>query len=82
MELERRGDDVQLHPEELALTFASPDEALQRLFAAFRPLAWAPRRPELEALAVPIIGAPAAGDAGAVQLRATYVVAVARRRSA
>jgi SAM-dependent methyltransferase len=81
MELERHSDDVQLHAHELPLSFASRDEALQRLFAAFRPLAWAPRRPELEELAAAIIGAPAAGDAGPVELRATYVMAVARRRS-
>jgi SAM-dependent methyltransferase len=81
-ELGRHGDDVQLLPAQLLLTFASRDEALQRLFAALRPLAWAPRRPELEERAATIVDELAAGGAGRVELRATYVMAVARRRSA
>ena len=77
MELERHSDDVELHPQELLLAFASRDEALDRLFAALRPLAWAPDQAELRAAAAPLIG----GDEGPVELRATYVVAVAHRRS-
>jgi SAM-dependent methyltransferase len=80
--LGRHSDDVQLRPEELLLTFASRAEAVQGLFAALRPLAWAPRRPDLEARAAAIIDELAARDEGRVELRATYVMAVARRRSA
>jgi SAM-dependent methyltransferase len=76
MELERHSDDVELAPQELALSFASRDEALDRLFAALRPLAWAPDQAALRAAAAPLAG----GDEGPVDLRATYVMAVARRR--
>lgn len=81
-ELGRHSDDIDLRPGELTMTFGSRDEAVDRLFAAFRPLAWAPRRPELRTLASEIIEEQAGEDPGDVALRATYVMAVARRRSA
>jgi SAM-dependent methyltransferase len=81
-ELGRHSDDIELHAEELTMTFASRDEALQRLFAAFRPLAWAPEQAELRGQAAAIIDQLAGEDRGDVALRATYVMAVARRRSA
>lgn len=77
-ELARHSDDFELRQEGLTLKFASREEALDRLFAALRPLAWAPRAPELRARAAEIAGP----DSGPVSLRATYVMAVAERRSA
>jgi SAM-dependent methyltransferase len=76
-ELERHSDDVELLAQELTLAFGSRDEALDRLFGALRPLAWARDQLELRAAAAPLAG----GDHGPVELRATYVMAVARRRS-
>ena len=81
-ELGGHSDDIELLPQQLTMTFGSREEAVDRLFAAFRPLAWAPRRPELRRLAAEIIGEPEGGEAGPVELCATYVMAVARRRSA
>ncbi len=78
--LERHSDDFELRPGGLTLSFASHDEALARLFGAFRPLAWSPREDELRRHAAQIVAATAGGDAGAVTLRATYVMAVARHR--
>ena len=77
-QLARHSDDFELRPGGLTLAFASQEEALDTLFASLRPLAWAPDVPRLRALAAGIVG----GDGGPVKLRATYVTAVARRRSA
>ena len=76
-ELERHSDEVEVLPAELRLAFDSRDEALDRLFAAFRPLAWAADQAELRAAAAPLTG----DDEGPVDLRATYVMAIAHRRS-
>jgi SAM-dependent methyltransferase len=81
-ELGRHSDDIDLAPDELTLTFSSRDEAVQRLFAAFRPLAWAPDQTGLRRLAGEIIDELAGEDRGDAVLHATYVMAVARRRSA
>jgi SAM-dependent methyltransferase len=81
-ELEHHSDDVELRPQELTMTFASVEDAVDRLFAAFRPLAWAPDQSELRRQAAEIVTELAGEDAGAVAPRATYVMAVARRRSA
>ncbi len=81
-ELRRHADDYELRPGDLALTFASAEDAVERLFAALRPLAWSPRRPELRALALEIVDGLAGGDPGPVALRATYVTAIAERRPA
>jgi SAM-dependent methyltransferase len=75
-ELGRHSDDFELRPGGLTLSFASGAEAVEHLFASLRPLAWSPSRPELELRAAEIVGA---GE-GAVELRATYVMAVAQRR--
>lgn len=81
-ELGCHSDDIELRADDLTMTFASRGEAVDRLFAAFRPLAWAPRQPELRALAAGIVDELAVQDPGGVALRATYVMAVARRRPA
>jgi SAM-dependent methyltransferase len=81
-ELERRSDDVELAPQELTMTFDSREQAVDVLLGVFRPLAWAPRQPELRAAAAALVGEATAGDEWPVELRATYLVAVARRRSA
>ncbi|MEA2157116.1 MAG: hypothetical protein QOE11_3256 [Solirubrobacteraceae bacterium] len=81
-ELSRHSDDFELRPGGLTLSFASREEASQRLFASFRPLAWATRQHELRDLAAPVIDELARDADGRVTLRATYVMAVARRRSA
>jgi SAM-dependent methyltransferase len=81
-ELQRHSDDIELRPQELTMTFGSCEQAVQRLFAALRPLAWAPDRPALEQLAAAIIDDLAGAEPGAVELRATYVMAVAQRRPA
>jgi SAM-dependent methyltransferase len=75
-QLARHSDDFELRPGGLTLTFASSSEAVERLFASLRPLAWSPSRPELELQAAEIMGS----DAGGVELRATYVMVVAQRR--
>ncbi|HUR87225.1 MAG TPA: methyltransferase domain-containing protein [Solirubrobacteraceae bacterium] len=79
-ELQRHADDYELRQGDLPLTFASAEEAVQRLSAALRPLAWAPRQPELRELALEIVDGLAGGDPGPVALRATYVMAIAERR--
>jgi SAM-dependent methyltransferase len=76
--LARHSDDFELRPGGLTLTFASPDEALDTLFASLRPLAWASDPPQLRRLAAAIVGEAE----GAVELRATYVTVLARRRPA
>jgi SAM-dependent methyltransferase len=81
-ELDARSDDVELHPRELTLAFGSPGEAVDRLFAALRPLAWAPDQRALRQPAEEIVAEMMRGDAGGVRLPAGYVMAVARRRSA
>jgi SAM-dependent methyltransferase len=81
-EISRHSDWIELLPEDLMMTFGSREEAVERLFAAFRPLAWAPDQAELRRLAEPIIDELASADAAGVVLRATYVMVVARRRSA
>ena len=81
-EVARHCSDYELRPADLPLTFASAEDAVQRLFAALRPLAWSPRQPELRELALEIIDGLAGGDPGPVALRATYVMAIAERRSA
>jgi len=80
--LAAHSDDVQLRPGELMLAFASRDEAIDELFAAFRQLAWAPGQAELRESAEAMIDGLAGAEPGPVELRATYVMAVARRRSA
>jgi SAM-dependent methyltransferase len=78
-ELARHSDDFELRPGGLPLTFASAREALDTLFWSLRPLAWASDQARLRQLAAEIVG-EAAG--GAVELRATYVTVLARRRPA
>lgn len=81
-ELARHSDDFELRPGGLTLSFASRDEALDRMFAALRPLAWSPSEPELRRRAVQIVDVEAGAGVGPVKLRATYVKAVAGRRPA
>jgi SAM-dependent methyltransferase len=80
--LEPYSDEFELRPGGLTLRFTSSDEALDALFGALRPLAWAPRKPELRTRAAEIVAEAADVYPGAVTLRATYVMAVARTRSA
>jgi SAM-dependent methyltransferase len=77
-ELERHSDDFELRSLGLTLEFDSPDEALDTLLASLRPLAWASDPAALRREARAIIG----GDDGPVELRATYLMALARRRPA
>jgi SAM-dependent methyltransferase len=76
--LARHSDDFELRPEGLTLAFPSSEAALDTLFASLRPLAWASDAALLRRHAAEIVG----DAAGAVELRATYVMALARRRSA
>jgi SAM-dependent methyltransferase len=80
-ELDRHSDDYELRPGGLTLSFGSRGEALDRLFAALRPLAWAPRVPELRLRAEAIVDGLTGDGQGAPALRATYVTVVARPRS-
>lgn len=80
-ELERHSDDIELLEQEFTLSFGSRDAAINALFAALRPLAWAPDHLALRAGAAAIVADLAGDDAGAVALPAAYVMAVARRRS-
>jgi SAM-dependent methyltransferase len=77
-ELERHSDDFELRRLGLTLEFGSADEALDTLTAALRPLAWAREPDALRRDARAIVGE---GD-GPVTLRATYAMALARRRPA
>jgi hypothetical protein len=79
-ELARHSDDFELRPGGLTLEFASADEALDRLFEGFRSLAWSPQRAELRRLAEQLVAETTRAEQGPVKLRATYVMAVARRR--
>lgn len=80
-ELERHSDDVELRPQELTMSFGSREEAVDRLFAALRPLAWASNQSERRGQAAQIVAELAGGDGEPVAVRATYVMAVAQRRS-
>lgn len=81
-ELERHSDAFELRPGGLTLTFASRDEALDRLFASLRPLAWCRQADELRRLAAQIVAGETGSAGGAVALRATYVEVLAERRPA
>jgi SAM-dependent methyltransferase len=77
-EVERHSDDFELRSLGLTLEFDSAEEALATLTASLRPLAWAPNPEALRRHGREIVG-----DAeGPVQLRATYLMALARRRPA
>lgn len=79
-DLDGHSDDAGLELLELTLRFESCEQAVDRLLGALGPLSVAPRQDELRVQAREVVEELALVEAGQVQLRARYLLAVAVRR--
>jgi hypothetical protein len=80
-DLEQHAAHVDVELVALTMTFATRQEAVERLLRAFGPLAAAPQGAGLRAEAATIVDELAGSQTSPVRLRARYLVVAAERRT-